>query len=246
MTTLDDIRPAAEAGDHQEVLRLTAAALAERPGDDAAHEYRSRALLALGRLEEAERHAEDAVRLDPDEIRYRELLAELRARLGAHADAAWEYGRLARNDPGQATWTVAEARERLEAADPAQAVEAARRAVRLEPGNGRAQLALARALTHTGDARGAIQAALAAAELLPGDPAAREGLADARWLADEGADAFAEYRALVTELDGSDRRRVTDKARRLYRQRSGPIGMLVAAWAPLFGLALRSGWVRLR
>ena len=246
MPSMADIASALERGDHGEVLRLTEARLAERPGDDAAHEHRARALLVLGRAEEAERHASDAVRLDPDEIRYRELLAEVRAALGAHADAAWEYGRLARNDPRQATWTVAEARERLEAAEPEEAVEAARRAVRLDPRNGTAQLALARALTQTGDARGGVQAALTATELLPGDRKAREVLADARWLADEDADAFAEYRALALETRDDDRGRIIGKARTLYLQRAGLGGRLVAGWAPLFSLALRNGWVRVR
>ena len=86
--TLDEIRDAHERGDHELVLRLTDALLARRPGDDAAHEYRARAFLALGRADEAERHAADAVRLDPDEIRYRELLAETLAAGGAHREAA--------------------------------------------------------------------------------------------------------------------------------------------------------------
>ena len=86
MTTLDEVRAALDARRAtRRVLRLTDALLAARPGDDAAHEYRARAFLALGRLDEAEQHAEDAVRLDPDEIRYRELLAQMlsaRARTG--------------------------------------------------------------------------------------------------------------------------------------------------------------------
>ena len=48
----------------------------------------ARALLALGRLDEAERHAQDAVRLDPEEVRYRELLAQVLSAGGAHRDAA--------------------------------------------------------------------------------------------------------------------------------------------------------------
>ena len=117
-TTLDEVVAAHERGDHELVLRLTDARLAQRPGDDAAHEYRARAFLALGRPDEAERHAADAVRLDPDEIRYRELLAQTLSASGAHRDAAAEYGRLAANDPRQTTWTVAEAEERLGAAQP--------------------------------------------------------------------------------------------------------------------------------
>ena len=123
-------------------------------------------------------------------------------------------------------------------------VEAARRAVRLAPSNGRAQLALARALARTGDVRGAIQAATLANELLPGDLAAREALADARWLADDDAAAFAEYQALAGELSAGGRRRVLDKARRLYRQRSGWSGRAVAAIGPIFDLAFGRGWLR--
>jgi len=167
VTTLDEIREASERGDHELVLRLTDALLAKRPGDDAAHEYRARAFLALGRPDEAERHAADAVRLDPDEIRYRELLAQVLSAEGAHRDAAAEYGRLARNDPRQTAWTVAEAEERLGAAQPGMGVDAARRAVRLAPDNGRAQLALAQALARTGDARGALQSATRATVRLP-------------------------------------------------------------------------------
>ena len=246
-----DIRLAAvaaalERGDHELVLRQTDLVLAERPGDDAAHEYRARALLALGRLGEAERHANDAVRLDPDEIRYRELLARILSEAGAHRDAAVEFGRLARNDPRQATWTVAEARERIGAAQPAMGVEAARRAVRLDPANAAAQVALAQALVRTGDARGAFQAATRATELLPGDPEVREALADAHWLADEDAAAFAEFRALADELGGADRERVVAKARTLYGQHAGPIGRLVAGIGPVFELAFRRGWLRVR
>lgn len=244
MTSLDQIRSAHDAGDHEQVLRLTDAALAAHPGDDAAHEYRARALLALGRTDAAARHAADAVRLDPDEIRYRELLAQVLSAAGAHRDAAAEYGRLARNDPRQTTWTVAEAEERLGADQPGLSVDAARRAVRLAPTDGRAQLALAQALARTGDAGGAIQAATAASELLPGDPPAREALADAWWLAGEDDRAFSEYRALAGELTESGRRRVLRKARTLYRQRAGWAGRLVASVRPAFELALGRGWLR--
>lgn len=243
MTTLDDIRAASDAGDHELVLRLTDAILAGRPGDDAAHEYRARAFLALGRPDEAERHAADAVRLDPDEVRYRELLAQTLSAVGAHRDAAAEYGRLAKGDPRQTAWTVAEAEERLGADQPGMGVEAARRAVRLAPNNGRAQLALAQALARTGDARGAFQAATRATDLLPNDPEAREALADAHWLANEDAAAFSEYRALSAELGAPARERVLRKARMLYRQHAGPGGRLVAAIGPLFRFAFERGWV---
>jgi tetratricopeptide (TPR) repeat protein len=245
MTTLEEIRTASERGDHELVLRLTDAVLAARPGDDAAHEYRARAFLALGRPDEAEQHAADAIRLDPEEIRYRELMAQVLSAEGAHRDAAVEYGRLARNDPRQTAWTVAEAEERLGAAQPGMGVEAARRAVRLAPRNGRAQLALAQALARTGDARGAFGAATLATELLPGDPAAREALADAHWLAGDDAAAFAEFRALAAELGDAGRRRVMRKARTLYRQHAGVAGRLLAALPPVFDLALRRGWVRI-
>ena len=213
MTTLDEIREAHERGDHELVLRLTDAVLASRPGNDAAHEFRARAFLALGRPDEAERHAAAAVRLDPEEVRYRELMAQILSAAGAHRDAAAEYGHLARNDPRETTWTVAEAEERLGAAQPGMGVDAARRAVRLAPRNGRAQLALSQALARTGDVRGAFGAATAAVELLPDDPAAREALADARWLADEDAAAFDEFSSLATELEGTARDRVVRKAR---------------------------------
>ena len=241
MTALDDIQQSLGRGDHEAVLRLTDALLAERPGNDAAHEFRARALLALGRLPEAERHAQDAVRLDPEEIRYRELLAQVLSTRGAHRDAAAEFARLARNDPRESSWTVAEAQERLGAAQPAMGVEAARRAVKLDPQNGSAQLALAQALARTGDARGAFQAATRATELLPGDTTAREALADAHWLADEDAAAFAEFRALVEELRGADRHRVIAKARALYRQHAGWPGRVVAGIGPLFDLAFSHG-----
>jgi Flp pilus assembly protein TadD len=243
---LHDAADAAARADHVEVLRITAAILAERPGDDAAHEYRARALLALGRLEDAERHAQDAVRLDPDEIRYRELLAEVLSRRGAHRDAAAEFARLARNDPRQADWTVAEARERIGADEASLGVEAARRAVRLDPSDGRAQLTLAQALTRSGDARGALQAARRAVEIVPGDPRSREALADALWLADRDADAFEEFRALASELNGTDRARVTAKARGLYRQHASPAGRFLTTLGGAFGVAFRNGWLRIR
>jgi Flp pilus assembly protein TadD len=240
------VEEAFDRGDHDEVLRLTESMLAERPGDDAAHEFRARSLLALGRAEEGERHASDAVRLDPDEVRYRELLAQALAARGAHRDAAAEYGRLARNDPRQPAWVVAEAAERLDAAQAREAVEAARRAVRLDPANAAAQLALAQGLARVGDARGALQAAGKAVELLPGDPAAREALADARWLADQDAAAFSDFRVLASELSGPARDRVVGKARALYRRRAGIGGRLVAGMPWLFELALRNGWVQVR
>ena len=241
---LRDVAQALEQGDHETVLRLTDALLAERPGDDAAHEYRARALLALDRLDEAERHAKDAVRLDPEEIRYRELLALILSREGAHRDAAAEFARLARNDPRQTTWTVAEAEERLGAAQAGMGLEAARRAVRLDPRNGRAQLALAQALARTGDPRGAFQAATLATELLPGDPAAREALADAHWLGNQDRAALDEFRSLADELAGVDRDRILSKARRLYRQHAGWLGRLVARIGPVFSLAFSRGWLR--
>lgn len=242
-SALDEIRAALDRGDHELVLRLTDAILARRPGDDAAHEFRARAFLALGRVAEAETHAAHAIRLDPDEIRYRELMAQVLSTDGAHRDAAAEYGRLARNDPRQTAWTIAEAEERLGAAQAGMGVEAARRAVRLAPHNGRAQLALAQALARTGDARGAFQAATLASDLLPGDPAAREAMADARWLAGQEAAAFAEFRALAVEQVGEAAERVTRKARILYRSRAGWAGLLLALVPAAFAFAFRRGWI---
>lgn len=235
-----------EAIDDEGIVELTTALLEERPGDDAARERRARAYLALDRLEEAETDAAAAVRLDPDEIRYRELLAEVLSARGAHRDAAAEFARLARRDPRQVAWTVAEAGERLGAADPAGGVEAARRAVRLDPANADAQLALARGLTRLGDPRGALAAATRAIELRPADPAAREALADALWLANRAADAFAGFRALASEFRGESRGRVTAKARQIARLHAGWAGRLVATIPALFGVALRRGWVSVR
>ena len=246
METLASVQAALERGDHAEVLRLTDAILAERPGDDAAHELRARALLALGRLEEAQRHAADAVRLDPDEIRYRELMAEVLSAEGAHRDAAVEYERLARNDPRQRAWILAEAGERLDADQAARAAEAARRAVRLDPSDGDAQLALARALLRAGDATGALRAAGAATQLRPGDPRGHEALADALWLSDRESAAFDEFRTLARSLDGADRDRVLSKARALYRQRGGWVGRVLGAVPPIFAVAFRHGWIGVR
>lgn len=234
-----------DAADPHEIVRRNDEILAERPGDDAAHEARARAHLALGRLEEAEADAMDAVRLDPEEVRYRELLAEIQSRRGEHADAAAEYARLARRDPRQVAWTVGEAAERIEAADPERGVDAARRAVRLDPGSFDAQLALARGLVRTGDA-GALAAATRASELRRGDPGAREAMADALWLAERHAAAFDELRGLAEELSGHDRERVLAKARSLYREQSGWLGRRLASVAALFELALRRGWLRVR
>jgi tetratricopeptide (TPR) repeat protein len=241
-----ETQAAYERGDHADVLRRTEAILAERPGDDAAHELRARALMALGRLDEAERNAADAVRLDPDEVRYHELLAEVLAARGDHRDAAGEYARLARGDPSLPDWTLAEAQERLDAAQTEQGVDAARRAVRLDPRNAAAQLALAQGLSRMGQATPALEAATRAAELLPGDVRARETLADARWLSNEPAAAFREFRALANELPPPGRRRVVGKAQRLYRQRSGGLARWLAGISPLFELSLRNGWLNVR
>ena len=234
-TAYATIRAALERGDHDEVLRLTDATLAGRPGDDAAHELRARALLALGRV--------DAVRLDPDEVRYRELLATVLASRGAHRDAAVEFGWLARNDPRQVAWALAEAAERLDAAQEARGIEAARRAARLEPDNVSAQLALARGLTRLGDARGALAAAQRAVSLAPDEAGSREALADALWLTGREAAAFTEFLALLERMAGRDRRRVLAKARSLYRQQAGPLGRALASVEPLFRLALRFDWI---
>jgi predicted Zn-dependent protease len=225
---------------------LTDAILADRPGDDAAHELRARALLALGRADEAQRHAADAVRLDPEEIRYRELMAKVLSAGGAHREAAVEYGRLAGNDPRQRAWILAEAGERLHADQAGRAADAARRAVRLDPSDADAQLALARALLRAADAAGALRAAGAAAELRPGDARGHEALADALWLSGRDAAAFAEFRALEAPLTGRDRERVLAKARSLYRQRGGWLGRVLAAVPALFGLAFRRGWIGVR
>jgi tetratricopeptide (TPR) repeat protein len=233
-------------GAGEEAIARTTARLTERPGDDAAHAERATVLLDLGRLEEAERDAADAVRIDPDEVRYRELLAEIQSRRGEHADAAAEYARLARRDPRQVAWTVAEAAERMDAADAEKGVEAARRAVRLDPGNFDAQLALARGLVRLGDAASALPAARRAADLRPGDATGRETLADALWLAGREGDAFDEFGALAGEMASQDRERVQAKARSLYRQRGGWFGRLVAATAPIFAIAFRRGWLTVR
>jgi predicted Zn-dependent protease len=244
-SSIAPVQEALDRGDHAAVLRLTDELLAERPGDDAAHELRARALLALGRADEAERHAADAVRLDPDEIRYRELLAQVLAARGAHRDAAVEYGRLARGDPRQRDWLLAEAGERLDAAQAGPAAEAARAAVRLDPSDAEAQLTLATTLARLGDGAGAMAAAAAAERLRPGDPRAGEAVADANWLLGRDAAAFAELADLARRLTDHDRERVTAKARSLYRQHAGFGGRLLAAVPPLFGAALRRGWLRL-
>ncbi len=241
--TFADIEAAAVRGDDEEVVRLGQAVVAARPGDDAAHALLARSLLALGRLDEAEQHANDAVRIDPEEVGHRELLARVLAASGAHRDAAEEFARLARNDPHQTDWEVAEARQRLGAAQPEQGAEAARRAVRLDPRNGRAQLALSQALARIGDAPGALQAGGAALHLLGGLPEAREAVADAQWLSDQDATAFAEFRALAHEMDGADRHRVLTKARALYRQHAGWFGRLVAAVPALFRIGFSNGWL---
>lgn len=246
MSAFAEVQAALERGDFPDVLSQTGAILAERPGDDAAHELRARALLALGRLDEAEANAADAVRLDPDEVRYHELLAEILAARGDHRDAAGEYARLARADPRLPDWTVAEAQERLGAAQTEQGVDAARRAVRLEPRNAAAQLALAQGLSRLGQAAPALEAATRAAELLPGDARARETLADARWLANEPAAAFREFQALAVERAGIDRARVVGKAQRLYRQRSTGLARWLAGITPIFALSLRNGWLHVR
>ena len=190
-----ELTAAADRGDHERVISLADAVLADNPGQDAAHELRARALLALGRLAEAEVDAQAAVRLDPDEIRYRELLAEVLAASGAHREAADEYGRLARLDPRQAAWVRAEADERLAAAEADEAVMAARRALRLDPDDAAAQLTLTRGLLRAGQATAALEAAERAMVLSPDDDAARETLADAQWLAGDEVRALAGYAA---------------------------------------------------
>ena len=235
-----------EGDDLRQVVAAATERIAARPGDDAAHEARARALLALGRLEEAEADAMDAVRLDPEEVRYRELLAEIESRRGEHRDAAAEYAGLARRDPRQVAWIVAEAAERIEGSDAAKAVDAARRAVRLAPNNFDAQLSLARGLIRLGDAVAALPAAKRASDLRPVDRTGRETLADALWLAGHEADAFNEFRALARELSGVDCDRVVGKARSLYRRQAGWAGRLIVSLPVLFPVAFRRGWLNVR
>ena len=78
---------------------------------------------------------------------------------------------------------------------------------------------------------------------MPACPEAREALADARWLNNDDATAFDEFRTLANELTGADRERVLTKARTLYRQHAGAAGRLVAGLGPLFSLAFRRGWL---
>jgi len=236
---------AAARGDHPTVIRLAGEILAHRSGDDAAYELRARAYLALGRLDDAEADANTAVRLDPDEIRYRELLAQVLSAAGAHREAAEEYARLARLDPRQPEWIRAEAAERLASADAEAAVEAARRALRLEPNDAEAQLALAHGLLRAGQAVPALEAAVRAVALSPGDPMAREAEADARWLAGDESGALAAYAALARQEVGAVRDGAVDKARALYRSRAGLGGRLLAALRPLFAAALRADRLRL-
>jgi tetratricopeptide (TPR) repeat protein len=239
-----DLSAAADRGDHRTVIRLASTILDANPGQDAAHELRARAHLALGQLTEAEADAQAAVRLDPDEIRYRELLAEVLGAIGAHREAADEFGRLARLDPRQPAWVRAEADERLAAAEPDEAVDAARRALRLDPSDAGAQLTLTRALLRAGQATLALEAAERAVALARDDGAALEALADARWLAGDEVGALAGYAALVRS-DPSHAETAIDKARALYRSRAGLGGRLFAAVRPLFANRLRAGRVRL-
>jgi tetratricopeptide (TPR) repeat protein len=240
----DELTAAAARGDHEAVIRLATAVLADSPGQDAAHELRARAELALGRLAEAEADAQAAVRLDPDEVRYRELLADVLSATGAHREAADEYGRLARLDPRQPAWDRAEATERLAAAESAEAVDAARRALRLDPNDVAAQLTLTRGLLRAGQATPALEAAERAVALAPDDGAAREALADARWLAGDEPGALAVY-AELARRGGEAASRAVDKARSLYRSRAGFGGRLLAAVRPLFAAGLRAGRLRL-
>ena len=244
LSAFAEVQAALERGDNADVLRRTEAILAERPGDDAAHELRARALLALGRVREAEIEAENAVRLDPDEIRYRELLADVLASEGAHRDAADEYRRLAAGHPRQTEWTVAEARERLGAAQPGMGVDAAQRALRLDPQNAAAELALAQGLTRLGQAGPAYQAARRAVAMQPENAAAQETLADAQWLAGDVAAALNGYRDLASRFSGQARAGAVRKARTLVRQRSGWFGRLLASVPWIFEIALRNGWLR--
>lgn len=242
---LDELTAAAARGEHEAVIGLATAVLADHPGTDIAHELRGRAELALGRLSEAEADAQAAVRLDPDEVRYRELLADVLAATGAHREAADEYARLSRHDPRQAAWARAEAGERLAAAESEEAVAAARHALRLDPGDAAAQVTLARGLLRAGQATPALAAAERAVALAPENGEARETVADAHWLAGAEAEALEAYAALARTGDPTVAGRAVDKARSLYRSRAGFGGRLLATIGPLFAAALRAGRVRL-
>ncbi len=203
------------------------------PGDDAAHEYRARALLALGRLDEAERHAQDAVRLDPDEIRYRELLAQILSSEGAHRDAAAEFGRLARNDPRQTTGPCP--RRRSGSARRSRRWASRRRGVRfsLIRATGVRSSRSRRRWRDRRRARG-VRAAAPRARSCCRRPEAREALADARWLSRRRmrrrSTNFASSR---DEQRGADRHRVDEKARKLCT------GSMPVGWTALRGRSVR-------
>jgi tetratricopeptide (TPR) repeat protein len=243
---IDELTAAAARGEHEVVIRVATTVLADHPGTDIAHELRARAELALGRVAEAEADAQAAVRLDPDEVRYRELLAEVLAAAGAHREAAEEYARLARLDPRQPAWVRAEAAERLAGAESEEAIAAARQALRLDPGDTAAQVTLARGLLRAGQATAALEAAERAVRLAPGDGDALEALADALWLAGDEAAALAAYAERARGGEPAHARRATNTARSLYRSRAGLGGRLLAAIRPLFAAILRAGRVRLR
>ena len=100
------------------VVEDPAARLADRPGDDAAHEAAGPRLLALGR---ARTRPWPRPRTPCASTRTRSATASCWPRscppAGAHRDAADEYARLARLDPRLVEWPRAEAAERLAAGD---------------------------------------------------------------------------------------------------------------------------------
>ena len=211
--------------------------------DDAAHEYRARAFLALGRLPEAEEHAQAAVRLDPDEIRYGGLLAQVLSAEGAPR-CRGRVGRLARNDPRETAWTIARrprsGSERsqpgmgVDTGSPGSAAGAGRRPRPAGAGAGPGPTGDARGVSRAQPRPGCFPTTRLAARPRPMPLARRRRTAPRSTSTPRWPAGFA----------APDRERVARKARTLHRRPRLARGRALAAIGPAFDLALRNGWVR--
>ena len=219
--------------------------LAERPGDDAAHELRARALLALGRLEEAEaaRPWTPCASTPTRSATASCWPRSCRAR-GEHRDAAAEYRAWRAAIPAPEWLTVAEAGERLEA--PRRRRRASRRPERRSGstrGNGRAQLALAQGLVHLATRAAPTRPRRARCDLLrPTAPRAKRSRTRAGW---RGTRRGVRRLPRPGPRAGGRRLHAGWSTRRaaLYRPGAGWLGRLVT-WLPFcFAVAFRRGWL---
>ena len=150
--------------------------LVKYPGDFTAHYNLGAALEAQGRLEEAVRELQAAVRANPAHATARNTLGSAFEAQGRRELAAREYREALRIDPGYASAHYNLGRLLLEEGHTEDAIDHYRAAARIEPGDAALQAQLGAALQQAGRLAEAIEQARKALALDPGLESARYNL----------------------------------------------------------------------